>query len=73
MVYNEKMKMSIDLWRQNHKREWDEYHNAKQKEYNTRHRETILAKKKEMYDFRKFINNANPKYEWKLLCSIDCI
>lgn len=70
MVYNTKIKTSIDNWRQNNKDKWDEYHNTKQKEYNTRHRETILAKKKEIYDYKKFINNINPKYEWKLLCAI---
>ena len=71
MVYNPKIKTSIELWRQNNKEKWDEYHNIKQKEYNLRHRETILAKKKDAYDFKKFINNCNPKYEWKLLCEIE--
>lgn len=65
MVYNEKIKSSIQLWRQNHKDKWDEYHNAKQKEYNTRHRETILAKKKEAYEYKKFLHNTNPKMEWE--------
>lgn len=71
MVYNEKIKSSIELWRQNNKDKWDEYHNAKQKEYNTRHRETILAKKKEDYYYKKFIHNSNPKYEWELF--LNCL
>jgi hypothetical protein len=70
MVYNTKIKTSIDNWRQNNKDKWDEYHNTKQKEYNTRHRETILAKKKESYDYKKFINNTSLKYEWELFCAI---
>lgn len=68
MVYNEKVKTSIILWRQNNKQKWDEYHNEKQKEYNTRNRETILAKKKESYDYKKFITNNSYKYNWELLC-----
>jgi hypothetical protein len=70
MVYNEKIKTSIELWRQNNKQRWNDYHNEKQKEYNTRHRTTILEKKKEAYDYKKFINNTNPKYEWVLFCNI---
>lgn len=72
MVYNTKIKASIDNWRQNNKEKWDEYHNAKQKEYNTRHKEYIALKKKESYDYKKFINNTNPKYEWELFLNILC-
>jgi hypothetical protein len=68
MVYNQKVKAYIDGWRQQNKEKWDLYHNEKQKEYNTRNRETILAKKKEIYEYKKFINNTNHKYEWNMLC-----
>lgn len=67
MVYNPKIKTSIELWRQNNKEKWDEYHNMKQKEYNERHRDIILVKKRENYYYKKFIHNTNPKYEWELL------
>ncbi len=69
MVYNTKIKTSIETWRLKNKDKWDEYHNTKQKEYNARNRETILEKKKEAYEYKKFLTNTKPKYEWLLLCN----
>jgi hypothetical protein len=69
-MYNEMAKASIYKWRELHKEKHAQYHNERQKIYNEKHREAILAKKREMYQFRKFINNSDYDKECILLRAI---
>lgn len=58
-MYNEKTKNAIYKWRETHKEKHAQYHNEQQKLYNERHKETILAKKRLIYNYRIFINNKS--------------
>lgn len=69
-MYNEKTKASIYKWREAHKDKHAQYHNERQKIYNERHRDTILEKKRELYQFRKFINNLDYETECILFRAI---
>ncbi len=70
-MYNENTKKSIYKWRQTHKEQWDEYHNNKQKEYNEKNRDQILAKKKQNYEYKRFLFNNNTRIEFELFRNID--
>lgn len=62
-MYNENIKKSIYKWRENNKDEWNEYHNVKEKERYEKNKVEILIKKKEIYEYKKFLFNSNLKNE----------
>jgi hypothetical protein len=57
--YTPSVKNAIYKWRKTHKDQYDKYHNEQQKVYNMRHRDAILAKKKEAYAYKIFLNNES--------------
>ena len=69
-MYNDSSKKAIYKWRDTHKEEWNEYHNNKEKQRYNKNRESILASKKEAYEYKTYLYNNNYKKEVKIYLGI---
>lgn len=69
-MYNESSKKAIYKWRETHKEDWDNYHKDYERERYNKNRESILASKKEAYEYKTYINNSNYKKEVKIYLGI---
>jgi hypothetical protein len=66
-MYNDDAKQYIYKWRENHRDEWNSYHNMKEKERYAKHKDTI----KEKYEYRTWLFNTNIKKEFKIFSNIE--
>lgn len=70
-MYNETVKQHIYKWRVNNIDKYHAYRNNKGKEYYERDKEIILARKRENYEYKKFISNCSIKLEFEYLRNIE--
>jgi hypothetical protein len=70
-MYNDAAREAIYRWRERHEDEWRKYHNRNETERYRKNKCEILAKKKENYEYSRFLNNTNTMKEFSLFCKID--
>ena len=58
-------------WRENNKDKYLEYKRAKSKEYYDRDKEDLCAKKREKYQYERYLHNCNTRIEFELLRNIE--